>query len=326
MPQTLAFLEKVASAALTGRSDTTEGNSPVPLPLHARTFLKDLTKFVSADAAAGALKPLLRKVADVSRRRRMVVVAGCLAFPVFAAVCGALGLFMMAKWNETNPDILQLSTLLHTHSAMHSTWTHAKNPPSDRLFEVYIASHYGAAITNSAKWSGGFALMMINGEARKFAEKSVAEYPAPSDKEIEEAETALKEIAKRSNPLEIKDRPVILATIVPVSLALYVCIPALIAALVFRGGLVLLAAGITFVRRDGVRASRLRVFWRALVAWVPVLAIPLLVHSVGRALKIHTVTLTLLALGLAGVLVVWSLLLPKRGLPDRLAGTWPVPR
>ena len=52
-------------------------------------------------------------------------------------------------------------------------------------------------------------------------------------------------------------------------LAVYVCLPALIAALLFRGGLVLRMAGIAFVRRDGKRASRLRVFWRALVAWSP---------------------------------------------------------
>ena len=54
-----------------------------------------------------------------------------------------------------------------------------------------------------------------------------------------------------------------------VMLAIYVCMPALIAALLFRGGLVLRMAGMTFVRRDGKRASRLRVFWRALVAWSP---------------------------------------------------------
>jgi len=42
-------------------------------------------------------------------------------------------------------------------------------------------------------------------------------------------------------------------------------VPGLIAALLFRRGLVLLIAGVTFVRRDGMRASRLRVFWRGLV-------------------------------------------------------------
>ena len=34
-------------------------------------------------------------------------------------------------------------------------------------------------------------------------------------------------------------------------LGMYVCLPALIAALLFRGGLILRMAGMTFVRRDG---------------------------------------------------------------------------
>ena len=63
----------------------------------------------------------------------------------------------------------------------------------------------------------------------------------------------------------------------------YVCVPALIAAVLFRGGLVLWMAGISFVRRDGKRASRLRVFWRALVAWSPLcLAIIGLIIMPGR--------------------------------------------
>jgi len=41
--------------------------------------------------------------------------------------------------------------------------------------------------------------------------------------------------------------------IVNATLAFYVGILALIAVLVFRGGLVLLIAGVTFVRRDGAR-------------------------------------------------------------------------
>ena len=54
------------------------------------------------------------------------------------------------------------------------------------------------------------------------------------------------------------------------SLFVYVGLPALVAALLFRGGLVLLIAGVTYVRRDGARASRLRLFWRAIVVWGPV--------------------------------------------------------
>ena len=109
-----------------------------------------------------------------------------------------------------------------------------------------------------------------------------------------------------------------------VSLGIYVAMPAMIAALLFHGGLVLLIAGVTFVRRNGSRASRLQVFWRAIVTWTPLalaaILFGLIYHKGG-----------LLAAGIAtglffGGLVAWSLALPGRGLADRLAGTWPVPR
>ena len=41
----------------------------------------------------------------------------------------------------------------------------------------------------------------------------------------------------------------------------------IIAALLFRGGLLLRAFGIAVVRRDGADASRLRMLWRACVTW-----------------------------------------------------------
>jgi hypothetical protein len=56
-------------------------------------------------------------------------------------------------------------------------------------------------------------------------------------------------------------------------LLFFVAIPALIAAISFRGGLVLLAFGLGVVREDGLPASRIRVFWRSLLTW-SVLFIP----------------------------------------------------
>lgn len=107
-----------------------------------------------------------------------------------------------------------------------------------------------------------------------------------------------------------------------ISLVLYVCLPALIAALAFRGGLVLLVTGVTFVRRDGATASRLRLFWRALVAWSLCLAAMVLNWYDYKVSPVWAV----LAGCLFCVLAVLSIALPQRGLQDRLAGTWPVPR
>ncbi|MCX6924402.1 MAG: hypothetical protein NT154_14490 [Verrucomicrobia bacterium] len=107
------------------------------------------------------------------------------------------------------------------------------------------------------------------------------------------------------------------------SLLAYVGLPALVAALVFRGGVVLLIAGVTYVRKDGQRASRLRLLWRALVTWSPL--VPMAGLS-ALALAKHWPWQPWLALALLGLLTAVSIALPTRGLQDRLAGTWPVPR
>jgi cell division protein FtsW (lipid II flippase) len=100
-------------------------------------------------------------------------------------------------------------------------------------------------------------------------------------------------------------------------------LPALVAALLFRGGLVLLLAGVTYVKRNGKRASRLRLLWRAVVTWC--LAFTALVLTfVG--LQTHWTWQPWLALALFGVVAAVSVALPERGIQDRLAGTWPVPR
>jgi hypothetical protein len=195
--------------------------------------------------------------------------------------------------------------------------------PADRQIAIYIAHHYRGMITNQASWSSPFVLSMIKGDARRFAEQSIAEHPAPTEEEIKEADAAVGKFVPKNQPFAGKPPPWLPAFVLWGSLAFYVCIPAVIAALLFRGGLVLLIAGVTFVRKDGQRASRLRLLWRAIVTWSPLF---LALIPSGLAISRHLNWGPWLGLGLLGLPAVLSVALPKRGLQDRLAGTWPVPR
>ena len=68
------------------------------------------------------------------------------------------------------------------------------------------------------------------GEDRQFAERCLAEHPAPTEEEIAAADTALKPyLAQLKSTFEPHPFPMILAT-----LGIYVCIPAWIAALLFQ--------------------------------------------------------------------------------------------
>jgi hypothetical protein len=72
----------------------------------------------------------------------------------------------------------------------------------------------------------------------------------------------------------------------------------------------------------------MRVFWRALVAWSP-LWLPLFGPLLLSHNALSGVPFELfcgLYCGLYCGLAILSVALPERGLPDCLAGTWPVPR
>ncbi len=125
-------------------------------------------------------------------------------------------------------------------------------------------------ITNEANWSSPYVLAIIKGDARKFAEQSVADYPAPTKAEIAEADAGVGKRLPKDLPFTGKLPRGIMVVTLATTLLIYVGFPALVAALLFRGGLVLLVAGVTYVRRDGARASRLRLLWRAMVTWGPV--------------------------------------------------------
>jgi len=115
---------------------------------------------------------------------------------------------------------------------------------------------------------------------------------------------------------------------------LLLAIGSIACAAISRMGLAMLAMGVVVVRKDGSRAGRAQCFWRALVAWSPCgmgIAAAFLAVGMGGPVPHDRVLSTIgaviaCALGAFGCIAVLSALLPERGIPDRLAGTWLVPR
>jgi hypothetical protein len=100
-------------------------------------------------------------------------------------------------------------------------------------------------------------------------------------------------------------------------------LPALIASLLFRGGLIRLL-GIETVTNTGAKASRIHVCWRTLVAWWPA-GVLALAASGGIPQPFEgPIVLCVSAVFVTGV--VWVLVQPQRGLQDIVAGTVLVPR
>jgi uncharacterized RDD family membrane protein YckC len=314
------FLTEVANLALRG-TPTRETQRNHPIPLHARSFLQSLPSFPSAEAVALALKPLLNKVAAISRLRRAAVVASIAAVPILMCCSMMLGLTALRRTQQKNPRLVELSQVLNFRH--YSVFGQKANGPTDRQFAVYISSHFRDLITNQDSWQSSPALLWINGDRRHFAEQSVNLSPAPTPDESEKADALIKKRVHLQDFAKFQTKSTMLG-MTGISLAVYVSFPALLAALVFRGGLAQRIAGVAFVRKDGALASRLRVFWRALLAWCPLFVALLIPVFHPRWLGPIDASTFSVSLVLASVLL--SLLLPERGLQDRLAGTWPVPR
>ncbi len=164
---------------------------------------------------------------------------------------------------------------------------------------------------------------MIPGKKRRFAEQSVVKFPQPSEEEIREAEERVGPLVV---PLEDNTftAPWFPALTFASSVLVYVCLPAILAAIIGRGGLVMLACGVAVTGPDGARASRLRCLWRSLITWSPWLVGLVLLVILGFSIGFLRASIAVGGLALA--LTIVSLWLPVRSLQDRLAGTCLVPR
>jgi hypothetical protein len=336
-----AFLNQVAVAALEGRvvdADAARGKTPAaPLPLHARKFLTALPTFESADALTGGLAPLLQKAAAVTHRRRLGLVIACATVPVLAAGFTLLVQWMIRSWMESQPDIMPLYVCLSYLSGLEGPPDSKERSQQRQAAEIYIAGRFGKAISDPATWSGMFTSGMPK-ELQAKARAIVAKYPNPSEKEIADATAAVAPMVRGLDMMsDAFGRSPLPGAVRTAAVAmLLAAVFSIFCALVFRSGLAMLVFGVVAVKRDGSRAGRVRVFGRALVAWSPFLAgqfglVGLGLWLFGDAAGVGNRTVVVgiasgLALGLFAVLAVVSALLPERGLQDRLAGTWLVPR
>ena len=201
--------------------------------------------------------------------------------------------------------------------------------------ETYIAGRFGTTMTDQRVWTNPLAAAFL-GRHRQLIERIVADHPRVSVDEFAAATAALGPFLERQTRLRQRlslrsINPWTTALSVGAILFIVTAIVAIGSASLFRGGLLLWVFGIGVVTKTGEPVSRRRALWRGLVAWSLVVA-PLSLaplpplwfdapFGVGQGLGV--------ALGawvtvLAGA--VWAVAVPERGLHDRIAGTFLVPR
>jgi hypothetical protein len=259
--------------------------------------------------------------------------------PAVVALGGTIGIVSVTSTLAAKPDLFLLgrsvSRLNETPSA----------EERDAL-EILIAGRLAGAVRDPAASSITGALMLPGGGLQR-VQKALADHPSVTADEVQQAESRLKDflVKARASGKRLASGVFVwmLSADVAAFLFFFAAVPSILFALVFRGGLLLRGFGMAVVRPDGREASRARILWRALVAWSPVLFAAALgrqlpasppggrVGFLASAMNILSnpmfaaVTLSaLLAVFVVGAVI--AVLRPSRGLQDRIAGTFLVPR
>ena len=336
------FLKLVASSALNGRSadpspspvardvrSATVGHdvrSAVPLPLHAARFLGTLKSDTDLRLCLAGLRKLLPLPANISRARRVLLLAGSLAFPmIVAGLAWGLTAFKREILNAA-PELATLNECLTHHHELQRVAKRDNTARTEDIeaFETYIAGRLAHLVANPAQWNNPITKAVIAPPLRYEAEQILKRKGSPGAADLEAASARLEQYFKKKPELaarEALENPNLFLGALAVGYGvtgIVVIIPCLVASLLFRGGVIVTLLGIVFVNRHGLPASRWRIAARNFIAWLPFALIP-------ATLRIHPILPIIVGL-IAMILAVISLLLPKRGLQDNLAGTWPVPR
>ena len=208
---------------------------------------------------------------------------------------------------------------------MESLSSDADSVEERKALETYIAGRFAPVITNSWAMAQGPATEI---ERHKMAAEQILSarvQPSPQQFEAAKAlvETELPEIkpepAKGMRSANRETRWIWIIGLGAIYGVCTVILPCWIAALAFRGGVLLRAFGLAVVKRTGEPASRGRVLWRNFLASAPFVIATWALHGQSRFVAA-------LPLCAAIALAVCSALIRGRTLQDRLAGTDLVPR
>ena len=257
------------------------------------------------------------------------MLAACLVLPFLLAILTAIGGTVGRQWLNRHPEVMSLYYCLgELEKLERSSGTDGDQAEDRRALEIYLAHHFGAVVNDPAVWSNLYTQNLFTPHQREIAERAVAEHGQTSEQELAGAtarlQSFLDQMPKSWPGAPFADYQMLglgVAMSLITMLLMLVVVPSLIGALLFRGGLLIYVFGVAVVNRDGTTASRLRVLWRSLVTWSPLVLMPVILVL----LKISGLGIILsvcLTLALLVTVVIWSSLLPERGIPDRIAGTY----
>ena len=319
------FLAEIAGLALANETTT--------LPRHAQSFLASLRQqsFEATQLIIGNLASLAGKVAHVSRQRRL---ASILFWPAVAAGLGLLMATMFtfeqkrwdARWAIDYRDLPSLRVSLH---AAEAEWSDANLIIP---FEIHLAGHYGNVLSDESFWRRPEVRSLFTKSLRDRARQAAKILPEVSASDLAKADGQVAHAIENQRTFE-RHQVMWLSLAFGWIILLLVALVDLAIVAVFRQTPMLRPFGIAVATRNGDEASRLRLFWRGLVAWFPLFAGAPFLGALAFSTSADYASYGHILLGILLMIVIgWlvattlALLWPTRSLADRLSGTTLVPR
>ncbi len=333
-----AVLSQVTSAARP-HGDGAHGKI-LPLPVAASGFLRRLkqTGFDSLSELLGALRSLSGTDAAVGRQSRFAQILICAAFPLLSTIAIGTAGYMVQRIPRDYPEWGRLDELLTQVAIMRPRIERGNNEETIRALEVVIASQHRTLIEDPELWPPG--LSERQRERIEDAQDIIDRHPSVTVSELRDAESQLQPVFARIEALQ-QGRDAVAARSVSVSMTL-LGVFGLISTALVRGGLLLRLFGMAVVDASGQPAAFWRVFLRGTLIWGTVIVLfpgywgnsfllsRLVPFDALREMSVSVGEYGWLGVAPSALLITaaaaWAVLHPSRGLQDRLAGTYLVPR
>lgn len=304
---------------------TSPGWDPA-LPPSARHVLESLAQEgTELREIAQRLLPLLEGPTVVTRRRRLGLIVGCALFPFLETALTTQTFVGDPDLFRHGPELVELGQHLGRLQTLARVVPSAGLLRQREALELYVAGRFRDVVTNEDLWSGYLVRAVLPLEQRRLAERLVGDRVSATN-EVAAAALEPPDLLRNPAPAPGRARALTLfvGRILPRELlgsgVFEMAIVGLLAALLFRGGAMIHALGLTFVDRHGRRASRPRIVLRNLLVWLPALPMHFSLEWPG-GVAFGWAVLALYSAGLG-----YAMRHPDRGIPDRLAGTRMVPK
>ncbi len=332
----LPTLQAVLSEATSNArplGDGSHGEIP-PLPLAASRFLRRLKQsgFDSFSELLGTLRSLAVADAVVRKRHRFAQILMCGALPAFLAV--AIGIFAYVAQRS---EWVRLDDLLTQVEIRRPRIEQGNNEEMIRSLEIVIASRFRTIVGDLKLWTA--SLPPSQRERLEDAQDMIDRHPGVTASELRDAEAQLEPLlaqVEARNQRRVSD-----GRSVSFSMTLLAQF-GLLSTVLFRGGMLLRLFGMAVVDAKGRPAAFWRVLARGTIVWGTVIVlfpgywdrsfllsrlIPFdALREMSAAVGDYGWLGVAPSLFLITAAAAWAVFHPARGLQDRLAGTYLVPR